>query len=77
MGGPDKFNGLTLAWKTWANHRAKLAQLYEQDASQECIAGYVKRWLSWVSSGVKIDLEQIISEFKNNVDDIGFYLSVF
>ncbi len=70
-------NGLTLAWKTWANHRAKLAQLYEQGASQDCIAGYVKRWLCWVRSGVKIDLKQMISGFKSRVKDLGVYSRFF
>ncbi len=54
-------NTLDLAWKTWANHFDKLQQLYEQGASQESIAGYVKRWLVWVRSGVKINLKTVIA----------------
>jgi len=52
---------LGLAWKTWANHLTKLQQLYEHGASQESIAGYVKRWLVWVKSGVKINLNNVIA----------------
>lgn len=57
-------NGLAIAWKTWANHQAKLKQLYEQDASDESIAGYVKRWLVWVRSGVEIDVARAIEGIK-------------
>ena len=58
--GNKIINGLTLAWKTWANHQAKLKQLYEQNVSKERIAEYVKRWSIWVRSGVEIDLKAVI-----------------
>ncbi len=48
--------GLTLAWKTWANHQAKLHQLYEQGVSATDIGQYVKRWKRWVESGVEVCL---------------------
>ena len=54
-------NGLAVAWKTWVNHRAKLKQLYEQNASRECIAGDVKRWVTWVRSGVEIELKKALA----------------
>ena len=38
----------------------KEQQLYEQGASQESIAKYVKHWLVWVRSGVEIDLTTVI-----------------
>ncbi|NRB64954.1 MAG: hypothetical protein HRU40_18350, partial [Saprospiraceae bacterium] len=61
-------NGLSIAWKTWANHQAKLKQLYEQNASKECIAGYVKRWLIWVRSGVDIDLMGVVRMFLDGLE---------
>lgn len=57
---PNLENKLDLAWKTWANHFDKLKQLYEQGASKERIAKYVKHWLVWVRSGVEIDLIAVI-----------------
>ena len=60
IGGGGNFLGL--AWKTWANHFGKIRQLYEQNASKECVAGYVKRWLVWVRSGVEIELGVVIEQ---------------
>ena len=61
--------GLSVAWKTWVNHRAKLMQLYERGASEECVAGYVRRWLIWVKSGVEIDLREVVLGFCGGVVD--------
>ena len=38
-------------------------QLYERGASEECVAGYVRRWLIWVRSGVEIDLREVVLGF--------------
>ncbi|MZI92907.1 hypothetical protein F9817_06820 [Vibrio sp. CAIM 722] len=43
---------LTPAWATIAKHRSKLLRLYEQGASLQRVAEYVKRWVIWVNSGV-------------------------
>ena len=51
-------NSLGIAWKTWTNHRTKLKQLYEQNSSKECIAGYVKR--GWFRLGVGLILILIL-----------------
>ncbi|MCI5148231.1 MAG: hypothetical protein D3916_02315 [Candidatus Electrothrix sp. MAN1_4] len=47
-------NGLTIAWMTWANHRDKLNQLYEQGVSEKDISRYVEWWKRWVQSGVEV-----------------------
>ena len=60
--GDVKVHGLGIAWKTWANHFSRIRQLYEQNASVECVAGYVKRWLVWVRSGVEIDLGKVVEQ---------------
>ena len=55
--GNRLINGLTIAWMTWANHRDKLNQLYEQGVSAKDIGRYVerwKRWKRWVRSGVEV-----------------------
>ena len=78
---------LTLAWKSLSNHLTKLQQLYEQGASFERIAKYVKHWLVWVRSGVEIDLTTVIKRGlashlgqaltrKYRVDTLYFRLSV-
>ncbi|MBB1487173.1 reverse transcriptase domain-containing protein [Oceanospirillum sediminis] len=59
---PGTERNVSLAWKTWANHVSKLLRLYEQGASWDRIAEYVKHWLVWVRSGVSIDLGKVISE---------------
>ncbi|MBQ4851957.1 hypothetical protein [Pseudoalteromonas sp. MMG012] len=53
---PKPRGNLTLAWKTWANHFSKLRQLYEQGTPIKGIAQYVKRWLSWASGGVTLNM---------------------
>ena len=60
--GDLKVKGLGIAWKTWANHFGKVRQLYEQGVSFGDIAGYVKRWLVWVRSGVEIDLGVVVEQ---------------
>ena len=52
--GNRLINGLTIAWMTWANHRDKLNQLYEQGVSAKDIGRYVERWRRWVRSGVEV-----------------------
>ena len=44
-------------------------QLYERGASKECVAGYVRRWLIWVKSGVEIDLREVVLGFCGGVVD--------
>ena len=44
-------------------------QLYERGASEECVAGYVRRWLIWVKSGVDIDLREVVLGFCGGVVD--------
>ena len=61
-------NGLSIAWKTWANHRVKLKQLYEQNVTEKRIAEYVKRWLIWVRSGVDIDLMGAVRMFVDGLE---------
>ena len=39
---------------TWANHRDKLNQLYEQGVSEKDIGRYVERWRLWVRSGIEV-----------------------
>ncbi len=46
--GNRLINGLTIAWMTWANHRDKLNQLYEQGVSGKDIGRYVEWWRRWV-----------------------------
>jgi hypothetical protein len=46
------YDGLKIAWMTWANHLDKLDQLYEQGASETEIGLYVLRWENWVRSGL-------------------------
>ncbi|MBJ7540071.1 hypothetical protein [Marinomonas transparens] len=57
---------VTLAWKTIANHIDKLQQLYEQGATQQRIAEYVKHWLQWARSGVEIELSKVIEQSLNS-----------
>jgi hypothetical protein len=52
--GNRLINGLTIAWMTWANHRDKLNQLYEQGVSEQNIGRYVELWRLWVRSGVEV-----------------------
>ena len=68
---------LSVAWKTWVNHRAKLMQLYEQGASKECVAGYVRRLLIWVRSGVEIDLREVVLGFLGDGDFDGVFVVGF
>ncbi|NQZ63566.1 reverse transcriptase/maturase family protein [Crocosphaera sp.] len=60
--GDKKVNGLGIAWNTWDIHFGKVRQLYERGASKECVAGYVKRWLVWVRSGVEICVEDVVEQ---------------
>lgn len=75
--GDKQIAGSGIAWKTWVNHRAKVQQLYEQGASNESIAGYVKRWLVWVRSGVEIDLKKALSGLIRPDDTQGLYCQFF
>ncbi len=38
------------------NHQTKFRRLYEQGASTDALATYVKRWWRWVHSGVELDV---------------------
>ncbi|NEP15157.1 MAG: hypothetical protein F6K14_34295 [Symploca sp. SIO2C1] len=44
--------GLQVAQKTVERMKAKVAQLYEQGASDRCIGDYLRRWVSWVRGGL-------------------------
>jgi RNA-directed DNA polymerase len=78
----QKKEKLTLAWKTWSNHLTKLQQLYEQDVPKTRIAEYVTRWLTWVRSGVAINLKEVIqeglnSELAKRIGDVGWLRQVY
>ena len=60
--GNKAMKGLGIAWQTWMNHLNKLQQLYEQHATMDCLAEYVKRWLIWLRSGVDIDLRRALED---------------
>ncbi|MEM6406563.1 MAG: hypothetical protein AAF669_08265 [Pseudomonadota bacterium] len=59
--------GLNVAAKTWNNHLAKCAQLYEQHASPKAVAAYVHRWLIWLRSSVDIDLSTVLTRQNNTL----------
>jgi retron-type reverse transcriptase len=41
-----------LAEKTIENFLERVARLYEQDASDQCIRNYVRRWICWTKAGL-------------------------
>ena len=77
--GDKRVGGLGVAWATWVNHLAKLQRLYGQNASVECVAGYVKRWLVWVRSGVEIELRAAVEGLVgvDLVDELYVYYKCF
>ena len=74
---------LTPAWATIAKHRSKLLWLYEQGASLQRVAEYVKRWVIWVNSGVnqvvmnsELDLVSEIFNGRVLVNDVSALLNL-
>ncbi|NEO79490.1 reverse transcriptase/maturase family protein [Moorena sp. SIO4G3] len=55
--------GLTVALKTVERCLAKVAQLYEQCASDQRIGTYLRRWWQWVCSGVNLATSGIFTCF--------------
>ena len=58
-------SNLQAAWTTWENHQDKLLQLYEQGgASAASFREYVKRWVTWLLSGVNIDIKKVYATYQ-------------